>query len=94
MKKQRITSMFDFTKVSEKTNDIPYGTFIMTEKEQYIDLNNLQKYTTKELILINGGRKISGAKKNDYITFILRNENFIKKQTKINREILLKTFLD
>jgi len=93
MKKQKITSMLDFIQVQEKTNDIPYGTFYMGEKEQFIDINNLQRYTTKELIIISG-RKITGAKKIDYINFILRDKRFIEKQTKINREILLKSFLD
>lgn len=93
MKKQKITSMLDFIQVQEKTNDIPYGTFYMQEREQFIDINNLQRYTIKELIIISG-RKITGAKKIDYINFILRHKRFIEKQTKINREILLKSFLD
>lgn len=54
-----------------KEGKISYVTTI--ENDIFIDLDNLDKYTIKQLISINNGRKIGNAKKKDYLSYIRKN---------------------
>jgi hypothetical protein len=88
MKKMELDSKFSqVTTGSVDINGFKYNTFKLVENERYIDLNNLQNYTIKQLISIYG-YPIRGAKKADYINFILKNKsNEIKSE---NRSVILK----
>lgn len=68
--------------------DTKISSFIMVENERYIDLNNLHKYTIKQLKSIYGGRIGGSPKKQDYINLILRNQS--NEITQMNRNIKLK----
>lgn len=87
MKRNKITRMIDFITTKDAVNGVA-GEFIMIDKKQYIDIDNLGIYTVAELQIILG-KTIKGAKKEHYIKFILKNNDFVAKQKSINRDIKL-----
>lgn len=85
MKREKITDILDYVKISDNR-------FYTRYKIQYIDLNNLNKYTKKELRLINDSVH-PNSKKEVYIRTILKDKEFIKRQTAINRKFILNSIL-
>ena len=90
------TKIESFNKVvkHERIEGQSYGTFHMEKNTQFVDINNLNKYTKKELLWIGMeyGKWFSGRgwTKSKIINSILLDKNVINRIKSENREILLK----
>jgi len=88
----KIESFNKFVK-HERIEGQSYGTFHMEKNTQFVDINNLNKYTKKELMWIGMeyGKWFSGAgwTKPKMISSILNDTNVINRIKSENREILL-----
>lgn len=83
---RKLEPSVNFIKV--QSNSTIYGQFIIQENLRYIDLDNLNKYSVKDLISIYG--MIGGKpKKQDYINAILKSDKLIAKIKSDNRQIKL-----
>jgi hypothetical protein len=95
-KREKITSMIDFIKcettIGTKGDYTGVGGFYMQDKVQFIDIDNLEIYSIKELQIISSQR-IPGAKKAHYISIIKNDKTFMQKQRAMNREIKLNSIL-
>lgn len=77
-----------FTKVSTRRDgDLGHTSYFhFVENLRFIDLDNLEKYTIKQLQSIGGIWAIRGAKKPDYIRLIRKNTELLEKIKQDNRE--------
>ena len=77
----------------EREEGSTYGTFHMEKNIQFIDINNLNQYTKKELTYIAHGysKYFSGAgwTKDKIINLILSDKKVVNDMKKNNREIML-----
>jgi len=83
-----------YTKVITKTSQTEIGKvsqFILVENQRFIDINNLDKYTIKQLKSI-AETMIRGAKKQHYIDYIIKHKS--AKIIEVNREIKLNQLLN